>query len=193
MPVLIPAGVSAEVADGMVKVKGPKGNLSISIPLGVKVERTDGKVLVDIDSGVRKTERELASLHGLVRAMIQNMVDGVTRGFEKKLEVQGAGFRPTVTGNKLVMTLGFSHPITIDLPAGVSAKAERVEGGTRGEEKHTIVLAGCDRALVGELAAQIRSLKKADVYKGKGVRYANEVVRRKAGKSAVAAGGTGGK
>jgi large subunit ribosomal protein L6 len=178
---------------GSVRVSGPKGKLSLQIPNGVKVERANGAVTVDIDTGVRMKDRALSSLHGLVRAQIRNMTEGVTKGFEKKLEVQGAGYRPQITGNKLVMTLGFSHPISIDLPSGITAKAERVEAGGRSEERHTIVIAGCDRALVGELAAKIRSIKKADVYKGKGVRYAGEVVRRKAGKTAVSAGGTGGK
>jgi len=193
MPVPIPSGVTVEVDAETVRVDGPKGKLAVPIPSGVKVVRADGVVNVEIDTGVRKTDRELSSLHGLVRAQIQNMVEGVTKGFEKKLEIQGAGFRPQVTGSKLVLTLGFSHPITIDLPAGIQAKAERLEAGGRGEEKHNVVLSGCDRALVGEMAAKIRSLKKADVYKGKGIRYAGEIVRRKAGKSAVTAAGTGGK
>jgi large subunit ribosomal protein L6 len=195
MPIQLPAGVSGELTDDEVRITGPKGKLTMKMPAGIKVLREDGqlKVEVDADASVRLKERELSSRHGLVRALINNMVDGVVKGFEKKLEIVGAGYRPQVQGNKLSITLGFSHPVIIELPEGIKVKAERIEGGARGEERHQVILSGCDGALVGELAAKIRSIRKADVYKGKGVRYSGEVVRRKAGKTAVAAGGTGGK
>ncbi len=191
MPVQLPPGVKGELAAGEVRVEGPRGKLTMKVPAGVKVSQQDGQLNVTVDADVRLKERELKSRHGLTRALIKNMVDGVVTGFERKIEIMGAGYRPHVQGNKLNMTLGFSHPVSIDLPEGVTATVTRVEGGARGEERHQIVLAGCDKALVGELAAKIRRLKKADVYKGKGVRYAGEVVRRKPGKSAVAASSPG--
>jgi len=193
MPVALPAGVKGEVANGEVRVQGPKGSLTMPVPPGMEVALANNTFTVTPLTTTRLKERDLASRHGLTRALIQNMVKGVVTVYERKIELMGAGFRPTVTGSKLSMTLGFSHPVVIDLPAGVTAKAEKVEAGARGEEKHTVLLSGCDKALVGELAANIRKIKKADVYKGKGIRYAGEQVRKKAGKAAATAGGTGGK
>lgn len=192
LPVKLPAGVKGELAPREVRITGPKGMLVMTIPSGVTVSQSDSQLLVAVEASGNLAEREYASRHGLVRSLIQNMVEGVTQGFEKTIELVGAGFRPTLEENKLILTLGFSHPISIDLPEGVKVATARVEGGARGEERHRIVLTGCNKQQVGQLAAMIRRIKKADVYKGKGVRYAGEIVRRKAGKSAVAAGGTGG-
>lgn len=194
MPVAIPAGVTATVAPAGVTVKGPKGELSMTLPAGVTAARKDATILLAVDATVRMTERELASRHGMSRAMIQNMVDGVTKGYERQIELQGAGYRPAVQGNKLVLTVGYSHPVTVDLPAGVKAVAAKLEVGGRGEERHTVTFTGCDRQQVGELAARIRRLKPADAYKGKGIRYGGEIVKKKPGKAAAGAvGGTGGK
>jgi large subunit ribosomal protein L6 len=194
MPVAVPAGVQARVEDGRVNVQGPKGSLALTLPAGVKVARADGTLRVERDDDVRLKERDLASRHGLTRALLRNMIEGVTQGYSTRIELRGAGFRPQVQGAKLVMTLGFSHPVTVELPAGIKAVAEKVETGGRGEERHIVTLSGCDKQLVGQMAANIRAIRKADVYKGKGIRYVDEVVRRKAGKAAAtAAGGTGGK
>ena len=192
-PVSLPAGVTGSVAEGEVRVKGPKGNLAIKVPPGIGVALANNMFTVTPLDNTRLKPRDLASRHGLTRALIQNMVKGVVTVYERKIEMMGAGFRPVIAGSKLTMTLGFSHPVIINLPEGVTAKAEKVEAGARGEEKHTVTLSGCDKGVVGELAANIRRIKKADVYKGKGIRYAGEVVRKKAGKAAATAGGTGGK
>lgn len=194
MPVAVPAGVQAQVDLGLIKVQGPKGKLEFALPAGVKIRKDAAVLHVERDETVRLKERDLASRHGLTRAIIRNMVEGVTQGYTKKIELRGAGYRPTITGPKLTMTLGFSHPVTVNLPDGVKAATEKVETGGRGEERHVVTLTGCDKQLVGQLAANIREIKKADVYKGKGIRYVGETVRRKAGKAAAtAAGGTGGK
>lgn len=194
MPVAVPAGVQAQVEGGAIKVQGPKGKLSFDLPVGVKIRKDAAVLHVERDETVRLKERDLASRHGLTRAILRNMVEGVTQGYVKKIELRGAGFRPTIQGSKLVMTLGFSHPVTVDLPEGVKAAAEKSETGGRGEERHVVTLSGCDKQLVGQMAANIREIRKADVYKGKGIRYVGESVRRKAGKAAAtAAGGTGGK
>ncbi len=194
MPVLVPAGVQAQIEGGQVRVQGPKGKLSFVLPAGVKVRKDNTTLHVERDESVRLKERDLASRHGLTRAIVRNMVEGVTAGYVKKIELRGAGYRPTIAGAKLTMTLGFSHPVTVDLPEGVKAATEKVETGGRGEERHIVTLSGCDKQLVGQLAANIREIRKADVYKGKGIRYVGESVRRKAGKAAAtAAGGTGGK
>lgn len=193
-PVVLPSGVACEIAGREVRISGSAGKLAITLPDGVNARKEDGKVMVSADAGVRLKARDLSSRHGLARALIRNMVEGVTKGFEEKLEVQGAGFRPTVQGQALNLTLGFSHPVKVDLPAGVKATAVKQEVGARGEERHLITLVGADKAALGELAARIRRIRRADVYKGKGIRYLGEIVRRKAGKAATAtAGGTGGK
>ncbi|MEK7475518.1 MAG: 50S ribosomal protein L6 [Candidatus Coatesbacteria bacterium] len=193
-PVALPAGVKAEVSPEEIRIQGPKGKLAVKMMAGVSVRQENGSLVVEQTGGTRLKERELKARHGLLRALIRNMVEGVTNGYTRRLELMGAGFRPTVTGNKLSLMLGFSHPVVLNLPEGVAVKAERVESGTRGEERHAVTLTGCDKAMLGQVAAEMRAIRKADVYKGKGVRYAGEVVRKKAGKAAAtAAGGTGGK
>lgn len=194
MPVPVPAGVTAEIAGTSVRVAGPKGKLAVTVPAGVRVARQDAALIVSLDETVRMKTRERDSRHGLVRALLANMMTGVTKGYERKIELQGAGYRPTVQGNKLNLTVGYSHPLSISLPEGVKAVAEKVEAGGRGEERHSVTLSGCDLQALGELAASIRRMKPADAYKGKGIRYGGEVVRRKPGKAAAsAAGGTGAK
>jgi len=192
MPVPIPAGVKCEILGAEVSVQGPKGQLSWHVPGGVKVSIKDGILHVEMDTSVRMIDRELSARQGLVRAHIQNMVTGVVQGYERKLEMRGQGYRPQIQGNKLTMTLGFSKPVVIDLPEGVKAASVKVEVAGRAEERYLVTLSACDKMLVGELAARIRRIKKADVYKGKGIRFAGEYVRQKAGKATVAAG-TGGK
>ncbi len=191
MPVVLPPKVSCEIRGGEIVVSGPGGKLSWSSPPGVKVSVADGKIVVERDGTIRLKERELAARHGLSRACLRNMVEGVTTGFVRKLEMRGQGYRPTIQGNKLTLTLGFSKPVVVELPAGIKATAERIESGGRADERYTITLAGTDRGAVGELAACIRRIRKADAYKGKGIRYTNEFVRQKPGKATVATTGGG--
>lgn len=194
LPISLPDAVNCEITGDRIAVSGPKGKLAMTLPVGISAVREGNQITIQQDPSVRLKKREKDSRHGLARALAYNMVKGVTEGYQRKVEMMGAGFRPQVQGSKLVLTMGFSHPITVNLPEGVKVTAERVEGGARGEERHRLTLTGCDRALLGEVASEIRRIRPMDVYKGKGVRYLNEVVRRKPGKATVGAGaGTGGK
>jgi len=169
-PIVLPQNVKVELRDGVVSVKGPKGSLSRSLMGGIEVEITDKAVNVKRTSDDKKTR----SYHGLMRTLVSNMVDGVSKGFEKKLEIVGIGYRSELHGNKLTLHLGYSHPIDFPLPAGISAEVE----------KQTLVtIKGIDKELVGQIAAKVRSLRKPDPYKGKGVKYTTEVIRKKAGKT----------
>lgn len=171
LPVALPSGVTVQVADGAVRVKGPKGELSQTLPGEVAVSVADNEVVVNRDNDGRTARAN----HGLVRALVRNMVQGVSQGFEKKLEVQGVGYRAEVRGKSLVLNLGYSHPIEYPFPEGVSVAVDK--GGA-------ITVSGIDKQRVGQAAAEIRAFRKPDSYKGKGVRYAGEYVRLKAGKSA---------
>lgn len=174
-PVLIPEGVSVTCSNEAIHVKGPKGNLSFSIPALVQVAVKDGKVFV-----TRKEESRFArSRQGVTQSLIQNMVSGVKQGFSKQLEIQGVGFRADVQGKNLNLSLGFSHPVAFPIPEGIQVK---VANQTK------ISIEGCDKVLVGQIAANIRGLKPPEPYQGKGIRYLNETVRRKAGKTAAGAG-----
>ena len=170
MPVTVPASVTVTVDGQTVTVKGPKGELShvVAEPIAVAVE--DGSVAVTRPND----ERLSRSLHGLTRTLINNMVLGVTEGFEKKMEIRGTGYRVMARGSNMEFALGYSHPITIEPPAGITFA---VENQTR------FAIQGIDKQLVGETAANIRKLRKPAPYKGKGVRYADEVIRLKAGKT----------
>jgi len=169
-PVVIPDGVTVTVQDREVRVKGPVGELSMTLAGPVSAVVEEGRVVVS-----RSEEtREGRSFHGLARSLVANMVEGVSRGFSKKLEIQGVGFRAAVQGQNLTMTLGFSKPVDFIAPDGVKLE---VEGGTQ------ITVSGPDKQKVGDAAARIRSFFKAEPYKGKGIRYAGEHVRRKVGKT----------
>lgn len=170
LPVTIPSGVDITIDGREVTVKGPKGELSHVVAEPITVEQSDGTVEVKRPDD----ERESRSLHGLTRSLINNMVLGVTEGYEKKLEIHGTGYRVLAKGSNLEFALGYSHSITVEPPAGITFA---VENPTR------FSVQGIDKQLVGEVAANIRKLRKPDPYKGKGVRYAGEVVRRKAGKA----------
>ena len=172
-PIPVPAGVKVAVEDSTVKVEGPKGKLSQSIPAGVSVTM-DGNVLA---VGRSSEERNVRALHGLTRALLANMVHGVKDGFERKLEIVGIGYRAQLQGKNLQLALGYSHPVIFPLPEGVQAEVDR---------QVTITLRGPDKALLGQLAAKLRSLRKPDPYKGKGIKYAEEHIRRKVGKKAGA-------
>jgi large subunit ribosomal protein L6 len=171
MPVLVPSGVEVTVDGPKVTVKGPKGTLSHQLVEPITVERGDDGTLL-----VRRPddERRSKSLHGLSRTLVNNMVVGVTQGYEKKLEIHGVGYRVALRGSDLEFSLGFSHPVKVTPPEGITFT---VETPTR------FSVQGIDKQQVGEVAANIRKLRKPDPYKGKGVRYAGEVVRRKVGKT----------
>ena len=172
LPITVPSGVDVDIDDSLVTVKGPKGTLSHSVAAPIVVERdADGVIEVKRPND----ERESRSLHGLTRTLINNMVVGVTDGYEKKLEIVGVGYRVLSKGpTQLEFQLGYSHPITFDAPEGITFT---VDGPTR------LGVVGIDKQLVGETAAKIRKLRKPEPYKGKGVRYAGEHIRRKVGKA----------
>lgn len=170
IPIAIPAGVEVTIDGNSVTVKGPKGELSQIVPEPIAVSIEDGEVQVTRPD----EERESRSLHGLVRTLIYNDIVGVTEGYSKKLEIVGTGYRVLAKGNDLELSLGFSHTITVSAPEGISFQ---VEGNNK------ITVSGINKQLVGEETAKIRKLRKPEPYKGKGIRYAGEYVRRKAGKA----------
>ena len=169
-PIVLPAGVQVELKDGWVSVKGQKGALQRPFLEGLEMDMTDGTITVRR----MRDDKRSRSYHGLMRTLVANMVEGVHKGFEKKLEIVGIGYRSELKGSDLALFLGYSHPINFPLPAGISAEIE----------KQTLVtIKGIDKELVGQTAAKIRDLRKPDPYKGKGVKYAGEVLRKKAGKT----------
>ena len=170
MPVTVPSGVDVTIKGQEVTVKGPKGTLSLEVAQPIAVKQEDGVITVTRPSD----EGDVRALHGLSRSLIANMVTGVTEGYRKTLEIVGVGYRVQAKGKDLEFALGFSHPVPINAPDGISF---RVETPTR------FIVEGIDKQQVGEVAANIRKLRKPDPYKGKGVRYAGEVVRRKVGKT----------
>ena len=173
-PIKIPAGVTVEKkADNTVFVKGPKGELSFPINERINFEIAEGVITVT-RKGESKTDK---SLHGLSRTLIANMVEGVTKNFEKKLDIQGVGYRATTQGSKLVLNLGHSHPIEFTPPKGIMITIDP-------EKKNILTVTGCNKETVGEVAAKIRSYRKPEPYKGKGIRYLGEQIVRKAGKAA---------
>ncbi len=170
-PVQVPEAVTVEIAPGNIAVKGPKGALSQAYPQDMTVEEADGVVTVS-----RPTDRgEHRALHGLTRSLIANMVEGVTDGFEKRLEIQGVGYRAALKGKKLELALGFSHPVAIEAPEGIEFEVP---------QPTEIIVRGIDKQLVGQVAADIRKRRPPEPYKGKGVRYKDEQVLRKVGKRA---------
>ncbi|MGL5865530.1 MAG: 50S ribosomal protein L6 [Dermatophilaceae bacterium] len=170
LPIAVPAGVDVIVDGRTVRVKGPKGELSHVVAEPISIDHADGSVSVSRPDD----ERASRSLHGLTRTLINNMVLGVTEGYTKKLEIHGTGYRVQAKGSNLEFALGYSHSITVEPPAGINFT---VENQTR------FSVQGIDKQLVGEVAANIRKLRKPDPYKGKGVRYAGEQIRRKVGKA----------
>ncbi|SDF50750.1 50S ribosomal protein L6 [Sporolituus thermophilus] len=174
MPIAIPEGVTVKVDGNVVSVKGPKGELSRAVHKDMMVEVADGKVVVKRPSD----EKEHKALHGLTRTLIANMVVGVSKGFSKTLEIAGVGYRAAKAGNKLSLTLGFSHPVEVVPPAGITIDVPA---------PNKIVVSGIDKEAVGALAAKIRAYREPEPYKGKGIKYEGEVIRRKMGK----AGGKG--
>ncbi len=172
-PIEIPQGVTTEISAKEIKVSGPKGELKQVIHPEIKVEVKDGKILVSPKAELSKKGR---GLWGLYRALISNMVEGVSKGFEKKLEIEGVGFKANVDGENLVLNVGFTNPI----------KIAKIEGVSFAVEKNVIIVSGSDKERVGHMAALIRKQKKAEPYKGKGIKYQGEKIRRKEGKKVVA-------
>jgi large subunit ribosomal protein L6 len=171
LPIEVPGGVEVTIEGSLATVKGPKGTLAQTIPTSISVRQEGNQLVVERPDD----EREHRALHGLVRSLMANMVEGVTKGFEKQLEIQGVGYRVQAQGHDLVFSLGYSHQIPVKAPEGITFE---VTSPTRFSVK------GIDKQQVGQVAADIRRLRKPDPYKGKGVRYAGEYVRRKAGKTA---------
>ena len=170
MPIAVPAGVTVEIAENnKVTVKGPKGTLERVLPSEMEIKMEGSEVIVTRPNDLKK----MKSLHGLTRTLINNMVIGVTNGFEKKLEINGVGYRAAKAGKKLTLTLGFSHPVEMEDPEGVETT---VDG-------NVIVVKGIDKEKVGQFAAEIRDKKRPEPYKGKGIKYVDETIRRKVGKT----------
>ena len=171
----LPKGVEMKIDGVNVTVKGPKGTLSRQVPGGISVLLDGSKVTVKRSGD----ENNFRALHGLYRTLLSNMVTGVSQGFERRLELSGVGYRASKQGNKLVMQLGFSHPVTFDPPAGIEFRVE-------GQDK--VVVSGADKELVGEIASTIKKSKEVEPYKLKGIKYSGEIIKKKAGKAAKAAG-----
>jgi len=170
-PIEIPDGVTVKIGDGVVSVNGPRGELTQAVSPAMRIEQDNGTLTVE-----RPTDRgEHRSLHGLTRSLIANMVEGVTNGYEKRLQIQGVGYRARLQGKALELAVGYSHPVSIPAPDGIEFDVP---------QPTEVVVRGIDKQLVGEVAAQIRKQRPPEPYKGKGIRYAGEYVRRKVGKRA---------
>jgi large subunit ribosomal protein L6 len=172
-PVSIPQGVMVNIDGAVVRAEGPKGKLMQPVPAGLSAKLENNQLVISRSDDERKTR----ALHGLARALVANMVTGVKDGFERKLEIVGIGYRAQLQGRAIQLALGYSHPVIFPLPEGVTAEIDR---------QVSITLRGADKAVLGQTAAKLRALREPDPYKGKGIRYANEVVRRKVGKKAGA-------
>jgi large subunit ribosomal protein L6 len=168
-PITIPKGVTVKVVAGAVEIQGPKGKMRQAYPAGIDFELTDGHLHAKVGQ-----DPELNKFHGLARSLVANAVHGVTDGFKKELDIVGVGYRAEVKGKQVIFALGYSHPVVFDIPAGIDVTIEK--------QTH-ITVTGVDRQLVGQVAANIRRLRKPDPYKQKGVRYTGEVLKKKAGKT----------
>jgi large subunit ribosomal protein L6 len=175
-PIILPAKVEVKIADKLVTIKGPKGTLEQLMPAEVSAETQGQEILVKVNNSETKKER---ALWGLFRSLINNMVEGVVKGFSKQLEINGIGFKAQVQGGNLILNVGFSHPVTYVIAKDITISVE----------KNIITVNGIDKQRVGQVAAEIRAIKKPEPYKGKGIKYINEVIRRKAGKSVKGATG----
>jgi large subunit ribosomal protein L6 len=175
-PIALPKGVKVNINDGTVEVTGPKGSLTTPVPEGVKF-RVEGDQLI-----AERESDDKAALHGLARALVQNAVTGVTDGFTRQLDVVGVGYKAEVQKSRIIFNLGYSHPIEFPIPKGIDVKIERTNKPIQ-QYQTTLTITGIDRQQVGQVAADMRSLRQPDPYKGKGVRYANEVLKLKPGKT----------
>ena len=171
LPVEVPSGVEVKIDGSHVKVKGPKGEMEFSFSPDISIEEKEGLVTISRPSD----EREMRSLHGTTRALIQNMVTGVTDGFQKELQLVGVGYRANMQGKNLVLNVGYSHQVEIEPPVGITFEV--------GERNQQIFISGIDKQQVGQVAADIRKVRPPEPYKGKGIRYKDEYIRRKAGKA----------
>ena len=171
-PISIPAGVEVKIEGSAIEIKGPKGQLKKELRPEIKIEMKDKEILVSVLKETKKSN----AFWGLTRALVFNMIKGVTEGYEKKLQIEGVGFKAKVEGDKLILQVGFSHPVEIKQPEGIKFSVE----------KNIIGVSGPDKELVGQISADIRKTKPPEPYKGKGIRYVGEFVRRKLGKKAVA-------
>ena len=172
-PISIPQGVKVQVEGSLVRAEGPKGKLAQPVPAGLSAAIENNHVVISRGGD----DRHLRAVHGLARALVANMVAGVKEGFERKLEIVGIGYRAQLQGRNIQLALGYSHPVIFPLPEGITAEIDK---------QVSITLRGADKALLGETAAKLRGLRKPDPYKGKGIKYAGEVIRRKVGKKAGA-------
>ena len=184
-PIPIPDQVKVALEERNVSIEGPKGTLALPLPSGIRVERSDARLSLKETKPLRppaaqllvkreSDEKGVKALHGLTRTLVANMIQGVTQGYSKELEIQGVGYRAQVASGKLELHVGFTHPVTYPIPQGITLEAPKPT---------VLVVKGIDKALVGQVAARIRSFAKPEPYKGKGIRYAGEIVRRKAGKA----------
>ena len=169
-PISIPSGVSVQISDDAVEVKGPKGTLRQALPPGIRIEENEGR----LEAKPVREDRALAKFHGLARSLVANAVAGVSTGFQKELDIVGIGYRAGVKGQLLTLSLGYSHPVVFDIPEGIGIKVDN--------QTH-LVVSGVDRQAVGQVAADIRGLRKPDPYKQKGIRYTGEVLKKKVGKT----------
>lgn len=181
LPISIPAGVTVAYNDGVVSVKGPKGELSQKVDPSIKVNIADGHITFEIDEQSEVDTKQKQAFHGLYRALVNNMVVGVSEGYKKTLELVGVGYRVSNQGNIIELSLGYTHPIFIELP-----KEVKVETKSERNQNPMLMLETCDKQLLGLICAKIRSFRKPEPYKGKGVLFKGEVIRRKSGKSASA-------
>ncbi|MDD6018839.1 MAG: 50S ribosomal protein L6 [bacterium] len=177
LPIVLPAKVEVSIKDDVITVKGPKGELTQKLNPALSIKVEDGHILVERPND----EREMRAQHGLYRSLIHNMVVGVSEGYKKELELVGVGYRATATGQVLELALGYSHAIYLRLPAEV-----KVEAKTERNKNPLITLESCDKQLIGQICAKIRTFRKPEPYKGKGIKFVGEVIRRKSGKSASA-------
>ena len=168
--IMIPEGVTVEENDGVITVKGPKGTLEKTLLRGVKYNVKDNEITLTIEN-----EKD-AAMHGTMNALLQNMIIGVTKGYSRGLEIVGVGYRFNVQGSKLIINAGYSHPVTLTIPEGIKAEVK---------DNTQLTLSGIDKELLGEFAAQVRKVRKPEPYKGKGIRYSDEHIRRKEGKKAA--------
>lgn len=168
----LPAGVEVSISEGLVAVKGPKGSLSVAIPSGVSLVKDEAQKGLEVKIE-KEDDNKQRALWGLIRQLVANAISGVQKPFEKKMEFNGVGFRVAVEGRKIKMDVGFSHPVLFDLPEGIDAEVE----------KNVLTISGIDKQQVGEISAQIRRVRPPEPYKGKGIKYMDEVIIRKAGKA----------
>ena len=180
-PVVLPAGVTAKVENNVVTVKGPKGELSQKVDPSIIVKVEDGHVTFEVDENSPVNYKQKSAFHGLYRSLVNNMVVGVSEGYKKVLELVGVGYRVSNQGNLIEFSLGYTHPIFIELPAEV-----KVESKSERNQNPILTLESCDKQLLGLICAKIRSFRKPEPYKGKGILFQGEVIRRKSGKTASA-------